>query len=220
NLRELLAQQGSTVVWTYEEIFSLPDEATEEQRLSLLPQRVHAQSVASLIFTSGTTGQPKGVMLSHRNLTSMVSMLSSVFDMTIHDGVLSVLPLHHTFEFSTGFLTPLSRGAQITYLPELTSDALARAIKNGHVTGIVGVPALWELLHRRIKTRVHESSDCMSKAADNLMWGNAWLRDKTPLNFGQILFYPIHEGLGGRIRYFISGGPALRRATSHRLPCR
>jgi long-chain acyl-CoA synthetase len=209
NLRELLAQQGSTVVWTYEEIFSLPDEATEEQRLSLLPQRVHAQSVASLIFTSGTTGQPKGVMLSHRNLTSMVSMLSSVFDMTIHDGVLSVLPLHHTFEFSTGFLTPLSRGAQITYLPELTSDALARAIKNGHVTGMVGVPALWELLHRRIKNRLYEKSDWIGKTADNLIRANAWVRDNTPFNFGQVLFYPIHEGLGGRIRYFISGGSAL-----------
>ena len=208
-LRERLGEQGLTRVWTYEDVFALPDEQTEDERIALLPQRVQAQSVASLIFTSGTTGQPKGVMLSHRNLTSMVSMLSSVFDMTTHDGVLSVLPLHHTFEFSTGFLTPLSRGAQITYLPELTSDALAKAIKNGHVTGMVGVPALWELLHRRIKNRLYERSDWIGKTADNLIYANAWLRDKTPLNFGQVLFYPIHEGLGGRIRYFISGGSAL-----------
>ena len=77
--------------------------------------------------------------------------------MDTSDGVLSVLPLHHTFEFSTGFLTPLSRGAQITYLPELTGDHLAKAIKNGHVTGMVGVPALWELLHRRIKNRLSDN---------------------------------------------------------------
>src|SRR5690349_5773132 len=209
DLQELLREQGVTRLWTYDDVFALPDEQTEDERIALLPQRAHAQSVASLIFTSGTTGQPKGVMLSHRNLTSMVSMLSSVFDMTTRDGVLSVLPLHHTFEFSTGFLTPLSRGAQITYLPELTSDALARAIKNGHVTGMVGVPALWELLHRRIKNRLYERSDWIGKAADNLRWANAWLRDKTPLTFGQILCSPIHEGLGGRIRYFISGGSAL-----------
>jgi long-chain acyl-CoA synthetase len=209
DLQDRLGEQGLTRLWTYDDVFALPDEQAEDERIALLPQRAHAQGVASLIFTSGTTGQPKGVMLSHRNLTSMVSMLSSVFDMTTRDGVLSVLPLHHTFEFSTGFLTPLSRGAQITYLPELTSDALARAIKNGHVTGMVGVPALWELLHRRIKNRLYERSDWIGKAADNLMWANAWLRDKTPLNFGQILFYPIHEGLGGRIRYFISGGSAL-----------
>jgi long-chain acyl-CoA synthetase len=175
----------------------------------LLPARVTAQSVASLIFTSGTTGRPKGVMLSHRNLTSMVSMLSSVFNMDTSDGVLSVLPLHHTFEFSTGFLTPLSRGAQITYLPELTSEHLARAIKNGHVTGMVGVPALWELLHRRIKNRLNDRGKWVGDGADLLIKFNAWLRDKTPLNFGQLLFYPIHEGMGGRVRYFISGGSAL-----------
>jgi long-chain acyl-CoA synthetase len=196
-------------LWTFDNVFELPDEKTEQDRIALLPQRVTAQTVASLIFTSGTTGRPKGVMLSHRNLTSMVSMLSSVFDMDTSDGVLSVLPLHHTFEFSTGFLTPLSRGAQITYLPELTSDHLAKAIKNGHVTGMVGVPALWELLHRRIKNRLNERGKWIGEMADLMMKFNAWLRDNTPLNLGQAFFYPIHEGLGGRIRYFISGGSAL-----------
>jgi long-chain acyl-CoA synthetase len=196
-------------IWTFDQVFELVDEDTEKERVALLPPRVTAQTVASLIFTSGTTGRPKGVMLSHRNLTSMVSMLSSVFDMDTSDGVLSVLPLHHTFEFSTGFLTPLSRGAQITYLPELTSEHLAKAIKNGHVTGMVGVPALWELLHRRIKNRLHDQGKLVAEGTDLLIKFNAWLRDKTPLNFGQILFYPIHEGMGGRIRYFISGGSAL-----------
>src|SRR5437763_9395868 len=196
-------------LWTFDEVFELTDEQTESERIALLPARVTAQSVASLIFTSGTSGRPKGVMLSHRNLTSMVSMLSSVFDMDTSDGVLSVLPLHHTFEFSTGFLTPLSRGAQITYLPELSSEHLVKAIKNGHVTGMVGVPALWELLHRRIKNRLHDRGKVVGETADLLIKFNAWLRDKTPLNFGQLIFYPIHEGLGGRIRYFISGGSAL-----------
>src|ERR1700752_1539947 len=208
-LAELLQEQGNTRLWTYDEVFVMPDEQTEAECTSLLPQRVHPQSVASLIFTSGTTGQPKGVMLSHRNLTSMVSMLSSVFDMTTRDGVLSVLPLHHTFEFSTGFLTPLSRGAQITYLPELTSDALAKVIKNGHVTGMVGVPALWELLHRRIKNRLNDNGKGVADTGEVLIKFNAWLRDTTPLNLGQLFFYPIHEGMGGRIRYFISGGSAL-----------
>ncbi|MEP6818445.1 MAG: AMP-binding protein [bacterium] len=209
-LKEKLNAAGlSPKIWTFDQVFAIPDQETEDERLALLPSRVTAQSLASLIFTSGTTGRPKGVMLSHRNLTSMVSMLSSVFDMTTKDGVLSVLPLHHTFEFSTGFLTPLSRGAQITYLPELTGDALARAIKNGHVTGMVGVPALWELLHRRIKNRLYERSDWIGKTADAMIKANAWVRDNTPFNFGPFVFYPIHEGLGGRIRYFISGGSAL-----------
>lgn len=211
DLAERLAEAGmaETRIWRFEEVFALPDQQTEDRRIALLPQRVQAQSIASLIFTSGTTGIPKGVMLSHRNLTSMVSMLSSVFEMTTSDGVLSVLPLHHTFEFSTGFLTPLSRGAQITYLEELTGEALARSIKNGHVTGMVGVPALWELLHRRIRNKFNERSKLIGGAADLLIRANAWLRDKTPLNLGALIFYPIHEGMGGRIRYFISGGSAL-----------
>ena len=211
DLREKLNAAGlePAQLWTFDEVFELRDEKVEDERIARLPQRVAAQSVASLIFTSGTTGRPKGVMLSHRNLTSMVAMLASVFDMDTSDGVLSVLPLHHTFEFSTGFLTPLSRGAQITYLPELSSEHLAKAIKNGHVTGMVGVPALWELLHRRIKNRLHERNKWIGETADLLMKFNAWLRDKTPLNFGQVLFYPIHEGMGGRVRYFISGGSAL-----------
>lgn len=210
-LREKLNNAGlkDVRIWTFDEVFELSPQEVEDQRIALLPQRVSPQSVASLIFTSGTTGRPKGVMLSHRNLTSMVSMLSSVFDMDTSDGVLSVLPLHHTFEFSTGFLTPLSRGAQITYLDELNSENLAQAIKNGHVTGMVGVPALWELLHRRIKNRLHERSKLIGDTADLLMKFNAWLRDKTPLNLGQLFFYPIHEGMGGRVRYFISGGSAL-----------
>ena len=196
-------------LWTFDEVFEILDEQAENDRIAMLPARVPGQSVASLIFTSGTTGRPKGVMLSHRNLTSMVSMLSSVFDMDTSDGVLSVLPLHHTFEFSTGFLTPLSRGAQITYLAELNSENLAKSIKNGHVTGLVGVPALWELLHRRIKNRLNDSGRLVGQTADLLIQFNAWLRDNTPLNFGNVLFYPIHEGMGGRIRYFISGGSAL-----------
>src|SRR5215213_7703563 len=211
DLRERLQEAGlgEARIWRFEEVFAMPDERTEDERVALLPARVQAQSVASLIFTSGTTGNPKAVMLSHRNLTSMTSMLTSLIHITTRDGVLSVLPLHHTFEFSAGFLAPLSRGAQITYLEELTSDALTRAIRNGHVTGMVGVPAVWELLHRRIKTKFNERSKVIGNAADLLMRVNSWLRDNTPLNLGQLIFYPIHQGLGGRIRYLISGGSAL-----------
>ena len=99
-------------------------------------------------------------MLSHRNLTSMVSMLSSVFDMDTSDGVLSVLPLHHTFEFSTGFLTPLSRGAQITYLPELTSEHSGESNQERprHRHGR-RARRFWELLHRRIKNRLNDRGE-------------------------------------------------------------
>jgi long-chain acyl-CoA synthetase len=196
-------------VWTFDEVFEMPTETEEAQRLALLPEKILSNSVASLIFTSGTTGTPKAVMLSHKNFTNMVSMLSSVLDMDITDGVLSVLPMHHTFEFSAGFLTPFANGTQITYLDELSSEELTHAIENGHVTGMVGVPALWEMLHRRIKTRLRESGDWIADIADNMIEFNAWLRDNTPFNLGPVVFFPIHQGMGGNMRYLISGGSAL-----------
>jgi len=207
---EKLKEAGLEVaVWTFDEVFEIQTETEEAKRNALLPEKVHSTSVASLIFTSGTTGVPKAVMLSHKNFVNMISMLSSVLDMDITDGVLSVLPMHHTFEFSAGFLTPFSNGTQITYLNELTAEDLSHTIENGHVTGMVGVPALWEMLHRRIKTRLRERGDWIADLADNVIEFNAWIRDNTPFNLGPIVFFPIHQGMGGKMRYLISGGSAL-----------
>ncbi len=210
DLKDKLAEAGIDIqVYPFDEIYEMPDEIEEANRLALLPPKILSNAVASLIFTSGTTGKPKAVMLSHKNFTNMISMLSSVLDMDITDGVLSVLPMHHTFEFSAGFLTPFSNGTQITYLDDLTAEELTRAIEKGHVTGMVGVPALWEMLHRRIKTRLRERGDWIADAADSMIEFNAWLRDNTPFNLGPIVFFPIHQGMGGKLRYMISGGSAL-----------
>ncbi|MFT3744342.1 MAG: SDR family oxidoreductase [Pyrinomonadaceae bacterium] len=184
------------VVWTFDEVFEIQTETEEAKRNALLPAKIPSNAIASLIFTSGTTGTPKAVMLSHKNFVNMISMLSSVLDMDITDGVLSVLPMHHTFEFSAGFLTPFSNGTQITYLNELTAEDLARTIENSHVTGLVGVPALWEMLHRRIKTRLREKGDWIADLADNVIEFNSWIRDNTPFNLGPIVFFPIHQGHG------------------------
>ncbi|MFN0139637.1 MAG: AMP-binding protein, partial [Pyrinomonadaceae bacterium] len=207
--KRLKAEKLKVAVWTFDDVFEIQDETEEAKRNALLPAKIHSNSVASLIFTSGTTGKPKAVMLSHKNFVNMISMLSSVLDMDITDGVLSVLPMHHTFEFSAGFLTPFSNGTQITYLNELTAEDLARTIENSHVTGLVGVPALWEMLHRRIKTRLRERGDWIADLADNIIDFNAWIRDNTPFNLGPIVFFPIHQGMGGKMRYLISGGSAL-----------
>ncbi len=207
--KKLKAAKLKVAVWTFDDVFEMQAETEEAKRNALLPPKVHSNAIASLIFTSGTTGKPKAVMLSHKNFVNMISMLSSVLDMDITDGVLSVLPMHHTFEFSAGFLTPFSNGTQITYLNELTAEDLSKTIENGHVTGMVGVPALWEMLHRRIKTRLRERGDWIADLADNVIDFNAWIRDNTPFNLGPIVFFPIHQGMGGKMRYLISGGSAL-----------
>ncbi len=199
-------------LWTFEDIFKLDNEEKENEAIAQLP-KAKPGAIASLIFTSGTTGNPKGVMLTQKNLTSMMSQLLKVYDVTHEDGFLSILPLHHTFEFSTGFLLPFSRGSQITYLEELTSDSISDAFKNSHVTMVVGVPALWDLLKRRILNRFGDKSKKLEGFVKSLISINHWVREKTSLNVGPFLFFPVHHGLGGKIRFLISGGSALSEKT-------
>jgi long-chain acyl-CoA synthetase len=176
----------------------------------LSARRVAPEDLASLIFTSGTTGTPKGVMLSHRNFASLVAKLATVFDLGPGDGLLSVLPLHHTFEFSCGLLLPLSRGSEIEYLDELTSDTIGDALGSGRVTAMIGVPALWSLLHRRITQELAAKPGVVERAFDALRKGNGALRDSSlGWNLGKALLWPVHRKLGGRLRYLVSGGSAL-----------
>jgi long-chain acyl-CoA synthetase len=172
--------------------------------------RIAPEDLASLIFTSGTTGTPKGVMLSHRNFASLVAKLATIFDLGPGDGLLSVLPLHHTFEFSCGLLLPLSRGAEIEYLDELTADRIGDALGAGRVTALIGVPALWSLLHRRITQELAARPGVVEQAFEALRQANAKLRDSSlRWNLGKALFWPVHRKMGGRLRYLVSGGSAL-----------
>lgn len=169
--------------------------------------------IASIIYTSGTTGTPKGVMLTHANFTSLIASLAPVFPLTSRDRVLSVLPLHHTFEFSCGLLLPLSRGARIMYLDELKGERLSHALKQGRATAMVGVPALWQLLERRILSQVEAKGPVVEAAFE---WGgelNRFLGKKIGLDLGKLLFASVHKELGGNIRYLISGGAALPKDT-------
>ncbi|HEY2731871.1 MAG TPA: AMP-binding protein [Polyangia bacterium] len=209
-LQHALDEAGlPTKLWPFSRAFELPDLAVERERLPLLHRKHNPDTLASLIFTSGTTGKPKGVMLTHRNFTFMVAELSKIFEFGVNDGMLSVLPLYHAFEFATGLLVPLAHGAQITYLTELTGEAIGSALKKGRVTAIVGVPALWELMRRRLMQRFSEKAPMLETFMKGLMAANYELRTRTKIDLGVLVFLPIHEGFGGRIRYLISGGSAL-----------
>jgi long-chain acyl-CoA synthetase len=210
DLPAALAKEGlPTRIWPFETVFALPPLAVEEERKRALVSKHSPDTVASLIFTSGTTGHPKGVMLTHRNFTFMVSELLRTFDLGPTDGMLSVLPLHHTFEFSTGLLVPLARGARITYLQELTADAISNVLKTGKITAIVGVPAVWETLRRRVLQKFSDRSATVESLVNALTRANFELRSRTGIDLGMFVFFPVHQGFGGRVRYMISGGSSL-----------
>ncbi|MFO0550953.1 MAG: AMP-binding protein [Polyangiaceae bacterium] len=174
----------------------------------------NGQDVASILYTSGTTGDPKGVMLTHKNFTSLLAALAPLFPLTPRDHVLSVLPLHHTFEFTCGLLLPLMLGARVTYLRELTGEALRHGLDVGKITAMAGVPALWQMLERRILAEVRERGPYAMRAFDLALELNRLVGKRTGLNAGRILFGSVHDKLGGRMRLLISGGAALPKETA------
>ncbi len=207
-LFKALADAGlSTQVFTLAQ--AMEGDGTAPDHIAPLGKSTAPDDVASLIFTSGTTGRPKGVMLTHRNFASLVPKLAGSFDFGVGDGLLSVLPLHHTFEFSAGLLTPFSRGAEITYLDELTTDRLGDVFETGRITAMIGVPALWSLLHRKITQEFAAKPALVEQALRGLMSAHGELRNRRNINLGKLLFWPIHRRFGGRIKFLVSGGSAL-----------
>lgn len=204
--KKLADTELAAPVWSFETIFAEAHLLPSDRALAV---KRAPEDIASIIFTSGTTGSPKGVMLSDRNFTALTARIAALFDLHRGDALLSVLPLHHTFEFSAGFLLPFSSGASITYLEERTPELLQRAFRETPVTAMVGVPAVWESLHRRIMTDTSARGRVFEAIVNGLIRLNRMLRDKTPWNVGRWVFQPAHAALGGRIRMMVSGGAPL-----------
>ena len=173
------------------------------------PAPPERKALASILFTSGSTGAPKGVMLSHANFAAEVAMLSRVFSLGADDVVLSLLPLHHAFEFTCGMLLPIASGATIVYPLEVDAKTLSRTLADVRPTALIGVPAVWEAVHRRIVDEVEARGPFFHAAFDNLRDLNRRLDANSGLNFGSIVFRQVHAALGGRLRLAVSGGSAL-----------
>ena len=167
------------------------------------------KALASIVFTSGTTGAPKGVMLTHANFTAEVAMLGRVFTLGGDDLLLSLLPLHHTFEFTCGMLLPLASGSTVAYPIGVDAKTLSRTLADLRPTALIGVPALWEAVHRRIVDGVEARGPFFHAAFNQLRDLNRRLDRDSGLNLGSILFRQAHAALGGRLRLAVSGGAAL-----------
>jgi long-chain acyl-CoA synthetase len=177
-------------------------------KLAALPP-IERKTLASIVFTSGTTGAPKGVMLTHGNFTAEVKMLGRVFALGGDDVALSLLPLHHTFEFTCGMLLPIASGARIVYPIGLDAGNLARTLADVRPTAVIAVPALWEAVHRRIVDEVESRGPFFEAAFARLRELNRLLDSDYHLNLGSIIFRQAHAALGGRLRLAVSGGAAL-----------
>jgi len=179
-----------------------------------LPVR-NLDEVAAILYTSGTTGYSKGVMLTHRNIMSNVASASRIFPLGSDDIFLSVLPLHHSFECTTGFLLPFYCGCSITYARSLKSTDIVSGIHDTGVTMMVGVPLLFEKMHagmlRGIKKKGRKTQTLFSTIYKVVTAG-----EKIGVDLGTKLFGSLREKAGfGTVKFFVSGGGPLDPATAH-----
>ena len=166
----------------------------------------HIGSTAALIYTSGTTGTPKAVMLTHENLLANLEgvRLSLRFDQ--NDVFLSVLPLHHTFEATCGFLAAVTSGSTIVYARSLKSKEILEDIALNGVTVMCGVPLLFEKMYHAIRRGV-SAAPVARRALFQSTFTVSRLGWKVKLRTGRTMFAALREAAGlGTIRMLVSGG--------------
>ena len=192
-----------------EHILHLEDTVHQEQN-GVAPDYVaDPDDLAVLIYTSGTTGQPKGVMLSHKNIMSNVVSCTQSISFSRGDNFLSVLPMHHTFECTAGFLAPIYQGATVTYVGSLKSRDIIDTMRDTQATIMLAVPLLYEKMHAGILRKIKTQPPHL-KTILNLSMGVVKVAEKFNKKIGHAVFRSLREKGGfGSIRFFISGAAAL-----------
>jgi len=170
---------------------------------------VGPDDLAAIVYTSGTTGIPKGVMLTHENIMSNVITGCSLFDIGPTDMMLSVLPIHHTFETTGGFLAPFFAGARVTYAESLKSFKLIQNMVETKTTILIGVPMLYQLFYDGIIRGVEEKGKLFPIVFKCMFFLSRLVRTLFRINTGKLLFGSVHRKLGGHFRFWVSGGAAI-----------
>ncbi len=194
--------------------FTLDAEDNDRSWRQLLKQGEHefppvkSEDTAVLFYTSGTTGKPKGVPLSHKNLAFQVNRLIQTELVTEADRVLLPLPLHHVYPFVIGMLAPLVLGMPIVLPRALTGPQLVRALQEGKASILIGVPRLYRALYETVESRARSQG----KTAATLLQFGLWFSKRAHrlnLPLGPFLFGSIRKRLGPHLRILASGGSPL-----------
>jgi long-chain acyl-CoA synthetase len=165
---------------------------------------IDPEDVAMIFFTSGTTGEPKGVVIPHRSPFNSVNGVLQCVQATPEDKVLAVVPSHHVFAALANILLPLANGSGVTYLRALNSAELLGTMAKAKVTTFPAVPQVFYLLHKKIFDEV-QSKPLFVRLIVRLLLGlSYWIRRTTGLNPGTVMFSKVHQIFGGRMRLLIS----------------
>lgn len=171
---------------------------------SFIDAEINPDEMSILLFTSGTTGIAKGVMLSHRNICE--DIMSAPTMLMVHDWDIffSVLPVHHTYECTCGFLMPLYKGAAIAYCEGLKH--IVKNLSEVRPTMILAVPLILESLYKNIMKNVRKQGK--EGLVKKVMAANK-VTSKFGLDINKKLLKDILKVFGGRMRVLISGGAAI-----------
>jgi long-chain acyl-CoA synthetase len=166
---------------------------------------VAPDSVASLLYTSGTTADPKGVVLTHGNLMGEVRAVFGWAQIGPEDALLGVLPLFHVLSQMANLLLPLVKGARVVYLETLNTAELLRALAEREITAFAVVPQFFYLIHERIFKEASQRGRVATRAFRIMMAVTRFSR-RLGWNPGPMLFPKIHNTFGRRMRYLVTGG--------------
>jgi long-chain acyl-CoA synthetase len=168
-----------------------------------------SEDIALILYTSGTTGQPKGVMLTFGNLQSNIEAIAKENIASSKDITIALLPFHHAYPLMVSLLVPIYLGATIIFSENLSSSSLVNLIVANKVTALIGVPKLYKILHDKIFGEINNIPIAKKLFSFVDFVGSPKL--------GKIIFKKVHKSFGGNLKYFISGGAKLDPNIAHDL---
>ncbi len=168
-----------------------------------LDAKIDAEKMSIMLFTSGTTSSSKVVALSHKNICANLMDIGSVLDVNSSDTLLSILPIHHVFECTVGFLFSLYKGARTVFCDGLRH--VVDNLKEYQVTVMACVPGIYERIFGMIRKGLEKQGKLDDILAKEEKYRNCSMEERKQA------FPEIHEMLGGKIKLFISGAASLDR---------
>ena len=191
-------------VYSWSQLMEEGKKLVEEGNREFTDAEIDNEAMSIILFTSGTTGKSKGVMLSHKNIAADLMIAPTVFKVFPTDIFFSVLPLHHTYECTCNFLMPLYKGAAIAYCQGL--KYITKNLEEVKPTMFLGVPAVFEKLYSTIwKTVKKQGKEDLLKKVIRI---NRKTK-KVGIDLGKVFFKQITAVFGGRMRCLICGGAAI-----------